>query len=874
MWIRLLSLSVVLTADSPAVPSNHRLWYEQPAETWQTDALPIGNGNLGAMLFGQVSTERILLNEDSMWIGDESDTGSYQALGDLFVTLHPEASQGEVSTDAPATPGETIEQAFDDDPATKWCVENRGAEVTALVHYPGDTPELTRYAITSGNDVPGRDPKDWDLEGSNDGRSWKLLDSRRDVETWKDRGETREFALETPATFRSYRLVFKTTRSKTHFQVAGIRLGGPGSSFDEYRRQLDIDTAVHRTSYLKGGIRYRREAFASHPAGVMVFHFSADKPGAHSGSIELADAHDAESVAKGNTIIAAGNLAGFVYNKPGRQTKGTYQLALDYETQVRVLHDGGEITAAGGGFQFHKCDSLTILVAADTNYLNRRDQQWKGPHPHRKLTSRLDAAARRPVDELRKEHIAEYRTLYERLQIELPGNANGALPTDRRLLAYQNDRSDLDLEALVLRYARYLMISCSRPGSLPANLQGLWNPDNNPPWRCDYHSDVNLQMNYWFTDPANLSETFKPYADYQSSVREVRRENTRKKFGENIRGWATRSENGIFGGASYLWVPGDAAWLAQNLWDHYAYTRDKGYLAEIAYPILKELCEFWEDYLIELPDGTLVSPESVSPEHGPKAVGNSYEQQLVHDLFTNFIEASSDLGVDADYRGTVAGLRDKLLKPKIGRWGQLQEWMEDRDDPKDQHRHVSHMIAVYPGRQIAPTTTPELAKAAAVSLDARGDGGTGWAIVWKSALWARLLDGDRAHKLLRNSLKNTTTTAIVMNHAGGTYPNLLMAHPPFQIDSNFGYAAAFLEMLMQSHLGEIHLLPALPAAWPDGKITGLKARGNHTLDIEWAGGKLTSATITSPPGSTPKIRIGDESEPVDPESDPRIRLRR
>jgi alpha-L-fucosidase 2 len=407
---------------------------------------------------------------------------------------------------------------------------------------------------------------------------------------------------------------------------------------------------------------------------------------------------------------------------------------------------------------------------------------------------------------------------------------------------------DPELEVLLFQYARYLMIACSRPGDLPANLQGVWNPSNNPPWRCDYHSDVNVQMNYWFVDAANLGECFLPLAEWLHSVIPVRRDATRKEFG--TRGWATRSENGIFGGATYHWVPGDAAWIAQNIWDHYAFSQDRQYLVTRAYPVLKELCEFWEDSLKEGPGGTLVSPKSQSPEHGPWAEGNSYEQQLVHDLFTNYIEASRVLGVDEGFRTKVETMRNRLLGPQIGRWGQLQEWAQDLDDPKDQHRHLSHMIAVHPGRQISPLTTPKLAEAAKVSLNARGDGSTGWSRAWKICIWARLHDGDRAYKILSGMLKSQITE------------NLFDTHPPFQIDGNFGYAAAVCEMLLQSHTGEIHLLPALPAAWPTGKVTGLRARGNFTVDIEWKDGQVTHYRIASPDPQTVKLRVNGETKTI------------
>jgi alpha-L-fucosidase 2 len=424
------------------------------------------------------------------------------------------------------------------------------------------------------------------------------------------------------------------------------------------------------------------------------------------------------------------------------------------------------------------------------------------------------------------------------------------LPTPERLAAYKKGDPDPDLEELLFKHARYLMISSSRPGCMPANLQGLWNFRNAPAWRCDYHSDVNVQMNYWFVDAANLSECFSPYAEWLHSVIPVRREATKKEFG--VRGWMTRSENGIFGGATYHWVPGDSAWLAQNIFDHYAFTLDQDYLKNRAYPIIKELCETWEDFLKEGPDGTLVSPASISPEHGPKAEGNSYEQQLVYDLFSNYIDLSKALGVDEEFRKKVETMRGRLLGPKIGKWGQLQEWAADIDDPKDDHRHLSHLIAVHPGRQISPVTSPQLAEAAKVSMNARGDGATGWSKVWKIAIWARLHDGDRAYKLLGEFIRNNV------------YQNMYGFHPPFQIDCNFGYAAGVNEMLVQSHMGYIHLLPSLPKAWPTGNIKGLRVRGGYEMDIEWKDQKLTRAMIrnVSNPTGECELRYGEKTQKI------------
>jgi len=384
------------------------------------------------------------------------------------------------------------------------------------------------------------------------------------------------------------------------------------------------------------------------------------------------------------------------------------------------------------------------------------------------------------------------------------------------------------------------MISSSRPGCMPANLQGLWNHRNRPPWRSDYHTDVNVQMNYWFVDAANLSECFGPLAEWVYSIRGVRRDETRQAF--KTRGWITHAENGIFGGSTWKWSKGDAAWVAQNLWDHYAFTRDISYLRERAYPILKELCDFWVDHLKALPDGTLVSPNGFSPEHGPHEDGVSFDQQLVWDLFTNYLEASQILGADEAFREQIAAMKAKLLGPKIGRWGQLQEWMVDRDKPDDHHRHLSHLIAVHPGRQISPLTTPKLAAAAQVSMNARGDGATGWSKAWKINIWARLHDGNRAHKLLSEMLR------------GNIYANLFDTHPPFQIDGNFGYASGVCEMLLQSHMGCIHFLPALPDAWATGSARGLCARGGVEVDLEWKQGRATAAVLRAKVDGTHLLR--------------------
>lgn len=863
------SCLVLLTLLSVAAPrallaaESTTLWYDRPATDWQKEALPIGNGRLGAMLFSGVDQEHIQFNESSLWIGDETDTGAYQAFGDIQVSFSAGGLlSAECASGQPSPGSETAAASIDGKAATKWCMEHGGRPAVWVGHFAVPTAVST-YAFTSANDLPDRDPRSWTLEGSSDGQSWTMLDARTGEAPFAQRLQRKEFAFANTEKFLHYRFTFSDHGSKTHFQVAEIELGQPVAKGDagSYRRELDIARAVHSLTYTRGGVTFRREAFASHPAGVMVFRFTADKPGAYTGSIALTDMHKATIAAEGNRLVSSGSLQGYMYKEGSAQAESPpqpYAIALDYEAQVLVVNDGGTLAAADGRISFDGADSLTLYVNAGTDFVQDRSKGWRGTHPRERLAAQLQAAAAAPYAALRAAHEADYRKLFDRVTLDLGRDASD-LPTDQRLMKYSEGNPDPGLEELVFHYGRYLLIASSRD-TLPANLQGVWNNSIKPAWRCDYHTDVNVQMNYWLADAANLSECFAPYASWLNSIREVRKDATKEAF--KTRGWTMRAENGVFGGSTWQWVESGSAWCMQNVWDHYAFTRDEAYLRTTAYPMMKEVCEFWLDRLKALPDGTLVAPNGYSPEHGPREDGVSHDQQLIWDVFNNTVEAADALGIDREFRDTLAAKRDRLLAPKIGKWGQLQEWMVDRDDPKDTHRHLSHLVAVHPGRQITAHGSPQLAEAARVSLNARGDVSTGWSTAWKINLWARLRDGDRAYKLMHNLLRLVGDTRVNYGAGGGLYANLFDAHPPFQIDGNFGYTAGVCEMLVQSHAGEIELLPALPKAWATGSVKGLRARGGFTLDLSWQDGRVTDYRLVSASPRETKVRVNGEVKTI------------
>ncbi|GAA1717783.1 hypothetical protein GCM10009809_12140 [Isoptericola hypogeus] len=871
--------------ELPAMPRG-ALWYDAPATRWASEALPIGNGRLGAMLFGGVGSDRIQLNEQSLWGGvnnydnalmgrpdDVSDksmlgVGAYRNFGEVAVTFDGVGSPGVTPGGSYRdNPGQTIAESWDGNVDTKWCISRPPARVEWVATLV-EPAAVTSYAFTSASDVPARDPQKWTLEGSHDGASWTVLDTRQLPGPFEQRRMRKGFSFSNTTAYAAYRFVFEPVPGVSHFQVAEITLDGAdltGSGVSDYHRGLDVIAGLHTTGFRTAGASQVREAFATRDADLVVLRYRTDAPGGMSGRVALSCGQNADPAEPHSTTEVS---------ETGDRLRFANRLRneLRYAAEARLSITGGTLSRDGEQAVFVGCSELEIRIDLRTDYAMDAAAGWRsGDDPAALAAANLDACSGRTFDLLRTAHVATFSAIMRRIAVDWgrSGDDVMALPVDARLRRYADGVSaDPELEQLHFTYGRYLLASSSRPDGLPANLQGLWNDSNQPPWGSDYHTNINVQMNYWSAETTDLPDSHDALVRFVEQVAVPSRAATRNAFGAEVRGWTTRTGQSIFGGHAWQWNIVGSAWYMQHVYEHWAFSRDPRVL-EHGYPLVKEICQFWEDRLVEREiDGQLrlVAPDGWSPEHGPREDGVAYDQQIIWDLFTNYLEMAAELGVDEDYQATVADMRDRLAPNKIGSWGQLQEWQTDRDSPTNLHRHTSHLFAVFPGRQISVSETPALAAAALTSLNARcavpdggpidvdtvkGEGRGSWTWPWRAALFARLQEPERAYVMLRGLLKHNTTR------------NLFASIPPFQMDGNFGMTGAQTEMLLQSHDGRIHLLPACPEAWrASGSFTGLRARGGYRVDAQWRDGQVTAFTVTADraPDLTPVTVVANGEE--------------
>jgi alpha-L-fucosidase 2 len=750
-------LLISCEVNSPINVNNNdlMLWYDQPASIWE-EALPLGNGSLGAMVTGGIQSERIYLNESSVWAG-QYHFNDNKEMPDKIHEIRQALFEGDYAK----------------------------------------ADELTKKYCTTVND-----PR-----------------------------------------YGSYQPLGDLYLSFNHTR----------DSITGYKRTLDIDNAVALVEYKTGDALFLREMFISAIDKVMVIKLSCSKKKSISLNIELKRDKGATSGTLGNDRLVLDGICEFGGSA--------------FYAEVKVIPSGGDLQVKDGKLIVSNADETIILLSANTDY-------W-GHDPVAKSSELINAASERKYKKIINDHIKDYQHFFRRVSLHLGSTGNNKdLPTDQRIMKMQ-EKDDPALTALLFHYGRYLLISSSRPGGLPANLQGIWNKDFKPAWFCDFTINVNFQMNYWPAEVCNLSELTQPMFEQIERMYPAGKKSAKERYGYN--GWELSTRSTPWGinelrGSSDLLFQESAAWLCTHLWEHYRYTGNKEFLKKY-YPLIRDAALFYYEYLVEHPkSGYLVAGPTNSPENkffgkdGKRysvSMGTTMSTQIVNDILSICNQSAIILGIDEDFRKQVMEKKSKLLPMRIGSKGQLLEWIEEYPEVEPQHRHVSHLYGLYPANQIN-FKTPELMSAAKKTLEMRGDGGTGWSKAWKVCFWARLQDGNHANKLIHEFFKMNSKTRTNYT-SGGIYPNMLCAHPPFQIDGNFGITAGIAEMLMQSQGEDIHILPALPDSWGVGEVKGLVARGRFVINISWQDGKIVKLQLTSPNGGICNIRYGDKETSLDTE---------